>query len=46
MEIFTKFLTCWQDCHYEELYCYSDLSFQKGCHQCYHNAVDDYKIRV
>ena len=31
--------------YYEELYCYGDLPFQKGCHQCYHNAVDDYKIK-
>ena len=22
----------------KKLYCYGDLSFQKGCKQCYHNA--------
>ena len=36
-----EFLTCCrQVCYYIELYCYGDLSFQKGCHQCYHNAVE------
>ena len=29
-----------------ELYCYGDLSFQNECHQCYHNAVDDYRIKL
>ena len=40
------FTCCLQVCCYEKLYCYGDLSFQKGCEQCYHNAVDDYKIKV
>ena len=44
--IYEFFTCCWQVCCYEKLYCYGDLSFQKGCEQCYHNAVDDYKIKV
>ena len=40
------FTCCLQVCCYEKLYCYGDLSFQKGCEQCYYNAVDDYKIKV
>ena len=47
MEIFTNFShACPQVCCYEKVYCYGDLPFQKGCHQCYHNAVDDYKLKV
>ena len=40
------FTCCQQVCYYEELYCYGDLSFEIGCHQCYHNTVDNYKIKV
>lgn len=36
------FTFCLQVRCYEKLYCYGDLSFQKGCEQCYHNAVDDW----
>ena len=46
-QIFTIFfIFCRQVCYYEELYCYGDLSFQIGCHQCYHNTVDNYKIKL
>ena len=38
------FTSCRQVCYYGELYnCYSDACFQKGCHQCYHSVVDDYR---
>ena len=47
MEIFTIYLqVVGKFVFLEELYCYGDLSFQKGCHQCYHNAVDDYRIKL
>lgn len=34
-EFFTGRQVCF---NYEKLYCYGDLSFQKGCEQCYRNA--------
>ena len=47
MEIFTNFSHAGQQvCSDEKLHCYSDLPFQKGRRQCYHNAVDDYKLKV
>ena len=36
----------WQVCCYEKLYRYGDLPFHKGCHQWYHNAVGDYKMKI
>ena len=40
------FTSCPQVCYYEQLYCYGDLSFERGCPQCYLSAVDDYRIKV